>query len=166
MKRHRFSGLFAGQGFTLIELMVVIAIAALLMVVAAPNLQGLLAAQRVKTVSYEIVADLTMARSEALKRGQDVSLTPATGGWAAGWAVTTNVNTPTVAVIQISQQRPLGAGVTFTQSPGTLTFDLNGRLAGTTTVARFGLSDGGNNKRCISVDPSGRPKSVTSVCPS
>lgn len=154
------------RGFTIIELVVVVAIAVVLLAVAAPGFRSLMASQRVKTVSYEIVSDLTLARSEALKRGQNVSLAPAAGGWAQGWSVTTTVTTPTVAVVQLSQKNFVGTGVTFTQSPGTVTFDLNGRMAGTTTIARFGLSDGLANKRCISLDPSGRPKRANTECPS
>ncbi|HSV54222.1 MAG TPA: GspH/FimT family pseudopilin [Burkholderiaceae bacterium] len=153
------------RGFTIIELMVVVAIAVLLLSIAVPGFRELMASQRVKTVSYEIVSDLTLARSEALKRGQDVSLAPAEGGWAAGWSVTTAVTTPTAAIVQLSQKNPVGTGVTFTTSPGTVTFDLNGRIAGATTVTRFGLTDGRANRRCISLDPSGRPKRANTECP-
>jgi type IV fimbrial biogenesis protein FimT len=155
-------------GFTLIELMVTVSIAAILMVVGAPALEQTLASQRVKTVSYEIMADLTLARSEALKRGQDVRMTPAAGGWASGWTVSTTLTTPitpTVQEFQLSQKSPSGSRVVFTQSPATITFDRNGRVAGLSAVTRFGFSDGSVNKRCVSLDPTGRPKNAKTECP-
>ena len=59
-----------------------------------------------------------------------------------------------------------GNGVLFTTAPGTVTFDLNGRLGTITTPVRFELSDGASRNRCISLDPSGRPKSSLAACPS
>lgn len=139
--------------------MVTVSVAAILMAIGAPGLQQAVASQRVKTLAYEIIADLTLARSEALKRGEDVIITPAGDGWAAGWAVQTATN------VMISKKNPSGAGVDFTQSPGTITFDRNGRVSGALTTTRFGFGDGGANRRCISLDPAGRPKSVRSECP-
>jgi prepilin-type N-terminal cleavage/methylation domain-containing protein len=77
-------------GFTLLELMVVVGLSALVLGLAAPALDGLLARQRLRTASYDLVTDLTLARSESLKRAADVLLQPTTGGdWRSGWRLTT-----------------------------------------------------------------------------
>lgn len=151
----------------MIELMVVVAIAAILMSIAVPGLQGLMATQRVKTVAYELVADLTLARSEALKRGREVSFVPATvGGWLQGWSVTTtSVAAGVTTDVALWTKPPVGSGVIFSTVPGTITFDATGRLAGAAGVVRFGINDGASYKRCISLDPSGRPKVATTDCP-
>ena len=155
-------------GFTLIELVVVIAIVGFLTSFAAPALRGFLVNQRVKTVAYELIADLTLARSEALKRGRAVTLSPsAVGDWTQGWVVasTTVVGTTTTA-IELGKKPAVGFGVSFSpQTPSNITFDANGRLSGTTTVARFGISDGGSYQRCISLDPAGRPKTASTSYP-
>lgn len=62
----------ARDGFTLIELMVVIVIALLLVTLAAPSVRELLAVQRLQSVHAELVTDLQFARSEAVQRRQDL----------------------------------------------------------------------------------------------
>lgn len=155
----------SSPGFTLIELLVVLAVTVILLTLAVPGLRELVTAQQMRSTSYELVADLTLARSEALKRGVDVTLAPAEGGWAQGWSVVTTVVTPVTATLQLSQKSAVGSGIRFTQSPAALTFNANGRLANGAAVARFGLSDDSGHKRCVSLDPSGRPKSAVTECP-
>lgn len=148
------------RGFTLLELMVVVALLAIISALAAPSFKNLLASQRVRVTAYNIVADLILARSEALKRGENVSLTPALSQWTNGWSV--NVVSTTEI---LGGQGSVGNGVQFTASPTSVTFDRNGRT-NVTAVIRFALTDGGSNPRCISLDPSGRPKTASTVCPS
>jgi type IV fimbrial biogenesis protein FimT len=148
------------QGFTLLELMVTVAVLAVIAALAAPSLRQLLAAQRVRVTAYNIVADLVLARSEAVKRGENVTVTPASSQWSNGWSV--NVASTAEA---ISGQGSVGSGVQFTASPASVTFDRNGRTS-VVTVVRFALTDGGTHSRCISLDPSGRPKNASQECPS
>jgi type IV fimbrial biogenesis protein FimT len=147
------------RGFTLIELMVTVAVLAVMASLAAPSFRELLAAQRVRTTAYNIVGDLVLARSEAVKRGENVMVTPVSAAWSNGWSV----NVASSAEV-LSGQGSVGSGVQFTTSPASITFDRNGQTS-VSTVVRFGLSDGGPHKRCISLDPLGRPKSTTMECP-
>ncbi len=57
-------------GFTLIELMVVVAIAALLLLVAAPSFQRLIETQRLRGTAAQLVTDLQLARGEAVARNE------------------------------------------------------------------------------------------------
>lgn len=149
------------SGFTLIELMVTVAVLALLMTIAAPSFRDILESQRMRAAAFDLMADLTLARNEALKRGAipaPVTLSPASAGWVEGWTMTVGTET-------LSKRNQIGAGVTVT-GPATLTFDRNGRVSSTANVTRFALTNtSGNRKRCISLDPSGRPKSSTTECP-
>lgn len=147
-------------GFTLIELMVTVALMAILLAAAAPSFRDLLAAQRVRATAFSMVSDLVLARSEAVKRGASVTLTPASDGWQAGWRVTVNAGAEI-----LSQQNPAGTGVSFSSgTPASVVFDRNGRVSTTNTV-RFEITGVGARKRCISLDPSGRPKSANVACP-
>ncbi len=60
------------QGFTLLEMMVVIAIMAIVATIAAPNINATLQSQRNKETTQSIVTALKAARAESLLRHQDV----------------------------------------------------------------------------------------------
>jgi type IV fimbrial biogenesis protein FimT len=62
------------RGFTMIELVVTIAIAGILLAIAAPGLQNFLAGRAVAAQSEDILSALHYARSEALKRGSPVTI--------------------------------------------------------------------------------------------
>ena len=147
------------RGFTLIELMTVITIMTLLVMVAVPNMRSLIANQRAQSAAYDLISDLALARSEAVKRNKDVALNPA-AGWTGGWTVKT-VATGEV----VGQRNPLGGGVQVTRSPAGVTYDGSGRLSGATDTVRFEVFDGYASYRCITLDPSGQPSTKTKTCP-
>lgn len=62
------------RGLTLVELMVVVAVAAILVLVAAPSLQDFVLMQRLKGINAQLVTDLQFARAEAAARNQLVRL--------------------------------------------------------------------------------------------
>ena len=62
----------AHRGLTIIELMVVVAVVAVLITLAAPSMRAMIAAQRVKSINAELVTDLQFARSEAARRNRNV----------------------------------------------------------------------------------------------
>lgn len=71
-------------GFSLMEVMVVAAIVAIMAVLAVPSFSGMVQRQRVKNAADAVLSDLRWARSEAIKRGQDVrvQITPSTTSWS------------------------------------------------------------------------------------
>jgi type IV fimbrial biogenesis protein FimT len=147
-------------GFTLTELLVTVTIAVLLAALATPAFQQLVASQRMRTASYDMVSDLVLARSEALKRGGTVQVVPAGTGWVGGWTV----RLPGLATL--SQRNAVGRGITVTSTAADVSFDMNGRVVNDGSTVRFTLEEvGGARKRCVSLDPSGRPRSSTSGCP-
>ncbi len=165
MPRHRRNaGPAAGlarapHGFTLLELLVVMAVSALLLGLAAPALDGLLARQRLRATSYDLVTDLTLARSESLKRASPVTLEPAAGdaSWQGGWTLATGAG-------QVIGKRPaLGGAVRIEGAPARVSFNERGQVDATDTV-RFNLSDGRGGQRCILLDPVGRPRSLAAAC--
>ena len=74
------------RGFTLIELVVTLAIAAVLMAIGVPSYQYVLNSTRVSREMNSLVVSLQYARAEAIKRGQRVILCSATINSAAAAA--------------------------------------------------------------------------------
>ncbi len=151
-------------GFTLIEAMVAIAVLGILMTLAVPGLQKVVAKQRMRSASYDVMSDLTLARSEALKRGSTVVMEPLTGtDWRSGWRVRNAADNSILA------QRPaIGTSLAMTVLVGTtpqggVSFDASAQVAAAGPV-KFSLNDGYGNSRCIQLDPTGRPKSSTTAC--
>jgi len=88
------------KGFTLVELMVTIAIAAILLMVAVPSFDDALLNGKLTSQSNAVLSTLQLARSEAIKRNARVtvcksaqSTTPpsgtctSSGGWNQGWII-------------------------------------------------------------------------------
>jgi type IV fimbrial biogenesis protein FimT len=64
---------FQGEkGFTLVELIVTLVVAAILLTLAAPKLTSFIQRDRLSTQTNDLLADLALARSEAIKRGATV----------------------------------------------------------------------------------------------
>jgi type IV fimbrial biogenesis protein FimT len=84
-------------GFTLIELMVTISVAAILMALAAPNFTPVIRSSRLSTYSNDLIAALNLARSEAVKRGQEVVVRKIGANWEGGWAIFVDIDRGTAA---------------------------------------------------------------------
>ncbi len=73
------------RGFTLIELMVTIAIAAILMMVAVPSVTAFQRNAELTSTTNSLLAAINAARGEALKRGMNAMVVPAVGtNWNSG----------------------------------------------------------------------------------
>ena len=83
------------RGFTLIEVLVVLALAALLQTLAAPALSAMVDQVRVGSAAQTLHGSLQLARSEAIKRNGRVVVCKSAdglscvtaGGWEQGWIV-------------------------------------------------------------------------------
>ena len=93
------SSLTHSNGFTLIELMVTLSVAAIVMVVGVPSYQNLTADQHSVTSVNELVTAMHLARSHALKSGKHVTVcrsankltcSETRGDWSEGWIVFVN----------------------------------------------------------------------------
>lgn len=85
-------------GFTLIELMVTIGIAALLLGIAAPSFREMAVRNRLSTYTNELISTINVARSEAVRRGTTVTICSSkdaascAGTWNDGWIVFVDLN--------------------------------------------------------------------------
>jgi type IV fimbrial biogenesis protein FimT len=176
------------SGATLLELMVVLAVSAILLGIGVPSFIGLANSSRLTSATNELVSSLHLARSEAIKRNsRTVMCTSATGtscvasgGWQQGWLVFHDVNNNAVldageAVILARQAQPAGLLLTgnahvskyVSYSPSGATKLISGAFqAGTLTLCNESAVPGA--ARQVVVSSTGRPRTVKVVlasCP-
>lgn len=108
-------------GLSLIELLVVLALVAVLTGWAIPSMSGVFQRYRVDTVRDELLASLQLARVEAIRQGVSVVVERQTGcttalgsgnNWSCGWLLYADLNgnsqrdTPTEPILQVNSLPP------------------------------------------------------------
>lgn len=87
-------------GFTLVEMISVIAIISVLMAIGVPSYRSVTTSSRISTEVNSLLGDLQFTRSQALKQGQPVTACISTTGstcsssalWQSGWIVFSDPN--------------------------------------------------------------------------
>lgn len=79
-------------GFTLLELMIVLAILSILCASAMPQLSEMLAGRQLRAASADLLAAINETRAQALARRRVVTLLSENGDWQQGWLVLLDAN--------------------------------------------------------------------------
>lgn len=123
----------SGQiGFTLVELMVTLSVAAILLAVAIPSYQTMILNNRQDSVVDAVMSAVQYARSTALSTDQPVTLCANVAGacgatWGAGWIVTTP---PAVTVLTTRTLNPNGTTLKTNGGSVTMLFSARGLVTG------------------------------------
>jgi type IV fimbrial biogenesis protein FimT len=149
-------------GFTLIEAMVVVALVSILVGIAAPGFRSFIGTMNSKSAAFDLIGDLTAARSEAVKRNQNATVVPVGGSWTNGWQVQSGGNT-------LRTRAALESSLSVSGAPAAgVTFGPNGRLSADTvdTNLKWSISStiSGVTSRCVVVTPTGSARSSPGVC--
>lgn len=118
-------------GFSLMEVMVVAAIVAIMAVLAVPSFSGMVQRQRVKNAADAVLSDLRWARSEAIKRGQDVTVTITTDKTPWQYAIYESGSPNSIKLVSGSEF----PGVALVSNTGNVIFNsVRGTVTGNGTV--------------------------------
>jgi type IV fimbrial biogenesis protein FimT len=123
----------AHRGFTLVEMLAVLAVAGTLFLLGAPSLAAVLRGTRVSSAANDFLGSLLLTRSEAMKRrhrvvmcrSADAQGCAASGGWQQGWIVFADADG--------DGERDPAEAVLYVQPA----LDGAMRMTGTSTVAKY-----------------------------
>ncbi len=156
------------NGFTLIEMLVVITLVGVLLMIAVPSLRSLILNQGIKTASYDLFAALQLARSEAIKRNDNTVLkagASSDGAWTAGWRVVDSANN---LIRSWNVASNLTIAETANSGATSITFARDGHVSAPAQPPRIQLdpssSTSGVSTRCVGVDLIGRPVTKMGGC--
>jgi type IV fimbrial biogenesis protein FimT len=157
------NGCRRAAGFTLIEAVVVVALLAIVAGIAAPSFRSFIGTMNSKSVAFDLINDLTVARSEAIKRNATTSIEPEGGDWSKGWKVLdANGGVLRERAALSSSLSVSGATV------ATVVFRPNGRLsddiADSNLAWSISSSISGVTARCVVISPTGAARSKTGTC--
>lgn len=150
------------SGFSILELMIVVAIAAILSVIALPYMKDVISNQRIRAAVTDMHLSLLLARSEAIKRNGNINIVKTGGAWTGGWTVqlpdTTVLQTTDALSTDVTLDCNTDADTAAEACPNSVTFNRTGRP---TSLIEYRLYESGNPRvwmRCVSVSLSGRPE--------
>jgi type IV fimbrial biogenesis protein FimT len=175
-------------GFTIVELMITLAVAMVLLVLALPSFRETAIRNNVKEINNTLIYSLNLARTEAVRRGYPVRVISLGGSgsasWTSGWQIQADsafdnfATTPTL----IQQQAPVpttysvcgkttGGGadgtVVFTQTgilSGATTFDINVNRPDAKPTLSQRVTVQGSGLVRNKIDTTSSPASANSTC--
>ena len=167
------------RGFTIVEILIGLLIGGILLTLAVPSFRDYLDNNRAITISNSFIAAIHLARSEAIKRGDFVSVCPASdssftscggaGQWQNGWIIFSDNNNDGVidnVNDRIKVHDPLSDQASVVTAVPVVTFSSQG-LAVEGNNGNFALEVTGctgTNARSVSISSTGRVSTTKTNC--
>jgi type IV fimbrial biogenesis protein FimT len=156
-------------GFTLIELIVTVAIAAILLGIAIPSFLALTRDTQTVSETSKLARDLTFTRSEAIRRGVPTSMCASNNGtgcaevaWNTGWVIFSDTNADGAingpdAIIQVNDGLGLGFTINTAGAIGAnITYAATGAANATDTFRVCRPDANAALSRAVNISPTGR----------
>ncbi len=168
-------------GFTLIELLITVAVLAVLLTLAAPSFRDLIVRNRISAQTNDLLADLALARSEAIKRGAVVGVcvsnaagndcdSSAGADWSGGRLIYVETDGTAGAIagtdVLLRYSEPVRGGLTLTSANLSNDHYLHYLPSGNVSDdGDFTICYSGFEGRRVSVSIVGRPSTSAVTCP-
>jgi type IV fimbrial biogenesis protein FimT len=163
MKLRRSHNNFLPTGFTAIELLATITVAGILMAIAVPSFRYVTTSNRASSEINALLGDMQMARGEAMKEGQFVTICASIDGatcagvtaWNSGWILFSGAPPFAAGDTIVKIQRPFSSADTLASNHGitAITFNRDGIAWNLGQGFTFTLQDSTANAqftRCLS----------------
>ncbi len=144
------------KGFTVVELMIALAILAIVLAIAIPSFRDFFERNAVTTTSNDLLSGLLFARGEAIRTETNIIFTPL----AHGWQVTTDDD------VMIKDQSATHANVAI--AGNSVTYNARGRSTDTENTGTVTIQYDGEVKGYVCISLTGRPYTKSAddgVCP-
>lgn len=181
-KKKTGGGEMGERGFTLVELLVTLAVGVILLAIAIPSYSVFVRANRLASVANDLVSAIHMTRSEAIKRGKRVTLCKtgdatsaaptcdAAASWQHGWLVFVDsgvrgVIDSTDVLLRVHGPAPAGTTITPSNYKDFLSYLASGVSQGSNGLANGTLAICiAGARRDIIINSTGRPRLRSDIC--
>lgn len=172
------------SGFTILELMITVAVLSILVGIAVPSFNEMIRQNRLATQTNDLLTATAVARSEAIKRGSRVTLCPANGDgsdcagnaqWSTGWLVISDEG-PNVGRLDagemVLQRWPAATGQNLVVNNAQNLTSISYRGSGATDLGAVATTfaittapcKNPNGRRTVEVAPAGRARATRENC--
>lgn len=164
------------SGYTLLELLITVALVAVIMAIGAPAMSDYIQNDRLITQINTLTGHMAYARSEAVKRTQQVSVCISTNGtsctagnWEDGWLIYVDEDgdgsfTGGEEILRTQQTLKGGNTLAFGGIGPEITYDFRGYV-NAASIGTFTLCDSRSEGRAIAISTTGRVrKESTFTC--
>lgn len=161
------------KGFTLVEVVVVIALLGIVAAIAAPNFQDLLQSRRQLAARQDLMATLGQARSAAIAQNRLITVCGSGDGvrcdgqWGSGWLAFADLNDNQrldAGEDVVRSVRQLPSGVNVEAAAGRVVFSNRGQPAPALTFEVRASDAGVLCNRQVQLMPSGSTRAIDQNC--
>lgn len=144
-------------GFSLVELLTALAVAAVLVAAAMPSFSKMVADNRLAASTNDLLTAIHYTRSESIKRGGSASICADGGDWA-NWTITAPGDDGQPYTLQVAT----GTAMAITGTAGCVAFNSLGQTG--QPVALTICDSNSHEGRVIDISVVGRPRTSEAAC--